>query len=851
MTQQDVVLITGSSGFIGSAVIGKLAGRYRLAGFDRAASRMPPAAAECVCIDLTSEKAVKAAFDRVRIAYGNRIASVIHLAAYYDLSGEPSPLYEKITVAGTDRLLDALKEFEVEQFVFASTMLVHAPAEPGERINEDSPVDPKWPYPWSKVETEALIRKDRGRLPVVFARLAGIYDDLGHSAFLAQQIARIYERALLSHLYPGDIRRGQAALHLDDATDAFARLIEKRKELPAELTLLVGEPETMSYDEVQRTAGNLLHGEAWETREIPKALAKAGAWVESEVLEEEPFIKPWMVDFADAHYELDISRARRLLGWEPKRSLRGALPKIIGALKSEPAGWYRANKLDPAVVAAKTPSKPETQTMEHAHASTDKMVEHHKMMREHEHMMGAEHRGTLWAHFVNILLGVWLITSPSLLGLFDPATFSDAIMRVTAERGLSSPEWRNLAMGWSDIASGALLIVFGLLSLNRRTNWAQWGAAAVGLWLLFAPLVFWAPSAAAYLNDTAVGALAITFGVLVPMMPGMSHEGMMDTRAVPPGWDYSPSTWAQRLPIIALGAVGFFIARYLAAYQMGHIDGIWEPFFPGLEAGKNGTESIITSDVSKAWPIPDAGLGAVAYMLEVLMGAMGGRTRWRTMPWMVTFFGILVVPLGVVSIYFIVIQPIQIGTWCTLCLAAALAMLIMIPFAVDELVAMGQYLRFTHRSGQPTWRLFFTGGAMEGGEEDKETDLASFRIALRQAVRGVTLPWPLVVTTLLGAWLMFTRLAFGTEPPMADSDHFVGALVVTISIIAMAEVARPLRFLNVPAGLWLIAAPWLIEGGPMVANITGALVGLAIIVLSLPRGVRSEHHYGRWDRLVV
>ena len=489
--------------------------------------------------------------------------------------------------------------------------------------------------------------------------------------------------------------------------------------------------------------------------------------------------------------------------------------------------------------------------MEHGQGNTDRMVEHHQMMREHEQMMLADHRRTLWAHFVNILLGVWLVTSPAALGLFDATFFSDAVMRVTEERGLPSPEWRNMAMGVADIASGALLVVFGLLSLNRRTTWAQWGSAGVGLWLLFAPLVFWAPSAAAYLNDTAIGALAITFSVLVPMMPGMSHEGMMDTRAIPPGWDYSPSTWAQRLPIILLGAVGFFIARELAAYQLGHSDFVSEPLFSGLEAGKNGTESIITSDVSKAWPIPDAGLGAVAYMLEVLMGAMGDRTRWRTMPWMVTFFGILVVPLGIVSIYFIVIQPIQIGTWCSLCLLAALAMLVMIPFALDELVAMGQYLRYTRRTGQPTWWLFFTGGAMEGGKEDKETDLASLRTTLSQAVRGVTLPWPLLVTTLLGMWLMFTRVAYGTVPPMADSDHLVGSLVVTISIIAMAEVTRSLRFLNVPAGLWLIAAPWLLHGGSTVANLAGALVGFAIVALSLPRGVRSPHHYGRWDRLVV
>lgn len=98
MTKPDVVVVTGSSGFIGAALINKFAGDFSLVGFDRMASHAPPPAAECVCIDLTSELGVKGAFERIRIAYGDRIASVIHLAAYYDLSGEPSPLYEQITV---------------------------------------------------------------------------------------------------------------------------------------------------------------------------------------------------------------------------------------------------------------------------------------------------------------------------------------------------------------------------------------------------------------------------------------------------------------------------------------------------------------------------------------------------------------------------------------------------------------------------------------------------------------------------------------------------------------------------------------------------------------------------------
>ena len=104
---------------------------------------------------------------------------MIHLAAYYDLSGELDPGYQTVTVQGTRRLLKGLQTgFDrVEQFVFASTMLVHAPTEPGRPINEDWPLEPKWPYPQSKVETEQLVRAEHGPIPAVILRLAGVYDE--------------------------------------------------------------------------------------------------------------------------------------------------------------------------------------------------------------------------------------------------------------------------------------------------------------------------------------------------------------------------------------------------------------------------------------------------------------------------------------------------------------------------------------------------------------------------------------------------------------------------------------------------------------------------------------------------
>lgn len=74
--ERETVIITGSSGFIGSALVRHLSARYRVIGFDRDLPPHPPAEAECVCVDLTDDASVQAAFLRVRVAYGARIASV-------------------------------------------------------------------------------------------------------------------------------------------------------------------------------------------------------------------------------------------------------------------------------------------------------------------------------------------------------------------------------------------------------------------------------------------------------------------------------------------------------------------------------------------------------------------------------------------------------------------------------------------------------------------------------------------------------------------------------------------------------------------------------------------------------
>lgn len=841
-SSKDVVVITGASGFLGRALIERLAEAYDIVGLD---FRLPPnslPSVEMVRINLTEDASVQAALARIRHGHGSRIASVIHLAGYYDLTGEPNPKYDAVTVRGTERLLRALGDFKVEQFIFASTLLVHAPTGPGRPVNEQSPLRPKTPYPDSKLRTETLLREQRGKIPIVNLRLAGIYDEGCHAAFLAQQIAHIYERQLVSYVYPGNEQSGQPYLHLADMTEAMARLIERRRDLPGDLTLLLGEPETMSYGELQAQIGQLLHGEEWETLEIPKVLAKAGQWVQEDVLEEDPFVQPWMIEQASDHYELDLTRVRQVLDWEPQHRLRQTLPAMIAALKADPPRWYRDNKLNAAKVAA-SGAAAEKAGAQAARTAQDAVPQVEAKLQE-------RHRRTLWAHLGNAAIGLWLIASPVAYGLFDmPADLSSP---PAAGHVLPPSDLRDLWLGLSEMFSGAAIALISILALARPRWWAQWLVAAIGLWLLFAPLVFWTTSAAAYAMDTLLGMLVMVLAVMVPSQPGISRTALASNADLPLGWSYSPSSYVQRVPIVALAGIGLLVSRYLAAYQLGHIDAVWDPVFGGAADAPNGTATVITSSVSKAFPIADAGFGAIAYALDMLTGAIGDQRRWRTMPWLVLAFGFLVIPLGFVSVGFIIIQPTIIGALCLLCLIQTAITIILIPYSVDEMIATLQYLAQSRRIGRSLWRVLLYGGPALREARSRGGEIGPVGGMIRDFVKGgVSYPWSLVASVAVGIYLMLTKPLFGSAPPLYFSDHVAGCLIVTIAVAAMAEVARPLRFLNIPIGLWVAASPFILTGGNIASLVAAIIAGLGLAALSLPRGERSAEHYGSWDRLIV
>ncbi|MEX0806122.1 MAG: vitamin K epoxide reductase family protein [Candidatus Binatia bacterium] len=140
---------------------------------------------------------------------------------------------------------------------------------------------------------------------------------------------------------------------------------------------------------------------------------------------------------------------------------------------------------------------------------------------------------------------------------------------------------------------------------------------------------------------------------------------------------------------------------YLALYQWRVFSTVWEPFFG------EGSRTILNSSVSRILPIPDAALGAFGYLLDAIAGIVGGRARWRKMPWIVVIFGLAIGPLGIVSVLLVILQPVLFDAWCTLCLASALISVLMIGPAADEVLASLQYLKGERLAGRSLWRAFW------------------------------------------------------------------------------------------------------------------------------------------------
>ncbi len=191
--------------------------------------------------------------------------------------------------------------------------------------------------------------------------------------------------------------------------------------------------------------------------------------------------------------------------------------------------------------------------------------------------------------------------------------------------------------------------------------------------------------------------------------------------AIPEPWHYNPSKWSQRIAISCLAMVAVLIAVYMGLYQWRLIDHVWDPAFGDQSQQVLDSE---VSDIMRKWlRIPDAIMGALAYLGDIIFALAGSTRRWQDRPWLVMLFGLDVIPLGIVSAILIFMQGTVVGAWCFLCLITAIISLVLAVLAYDEIWSSALFLHKVWKKSKSVslvWDTFWGKAseiAYQAGEE--------------------------------------------------------------------------------------------------------------------------------------
>jgi hypothetical protein len=107
----------------------------------------------------------------------------------------------------------------------------------------------------------------------------------------------------------------------------------------------------------------------------------------------------------------------------------------------------------------------------------------------------------------------------------------------------------------------------------------------------------------------------------------------------------------------------------------------------------------------------------------------------------------------------------------------------------------------------------------------------------------------LIVSLLLGIGLYAAPDTLGYDGAARVSHLITGAIVASVSLIAIADVARELRWVNLLLGAWLVLSVPLIEHDRL-ALAVAVSVGVPLTLLAVVRGRLNQRLGGGWRAVV-
>ena len=321
----STAFVTGGSGFIGGALIERLRREgwsvRALARSDDSAARVSELGAEPVRGDLENRQALEAG------AAGSEVA--FHCAAKVDEWGDPED-FERLNVFGTQNTLDACIAAGVRRFVHTGTEAALSAGQALVNVNEDAPLRPDSPilYAASKARAEQRVRAANGDgMETVVVRPRFVWGR-GDTTLLPE-LVKLVDAGRFRWIGGGD--QLTDTTNIDNTVEGL--WLAATKAPPGGVYFVTDGDPVVFREFVTSWLGT--QGVAPPSKTVPSAVAEAGAAVSERAwrLLRRPGAPPLTrlaVWVSSKQCTLDISRARRELGYEPVVTREQGLAALAG-----------------------------------------------------------------------------------------------------------------------------------------------------------------------------------------------------------------------------------------------------------------------------------------------------------------------------------------------------------------------------------------------------------------------------------------------------------------------------------------------------------------------------------------
>lgn len=346
------IVITGSSGYLGSALCADLSRDHHVVGVDRRppspALRQALPQATWVHLDISDGRAVSDALGSIARAQGG-IDCVIHFAAYYHYGRGWRREYDIHNIQGTRNVIAAACRAGAGRIIFAASIAALVPPPPGEVLTEDAGDMADFPYCRSKALGERLCAERVEELPAVVMRIGGVFSDWCELPPLYSLIRLWSRRGPIGRCIPGLGKTGFPYIHRDELVLFVRRVIEKNHTLGRHEVLFASEDGCTCHEDlfplIRRLGGRR---DCEHPLHVHPALAALFLYLKlaaNGLLFRQTYEQPWMLTYADRPLRVDTSYTRARLDWKPRDEycILNRLPALMANFRSRRRHWQARN----------------------------------------------------------------------------------------------------------------------------------------------------------------------------------------------------------------------------------------------------------------------------------------------------------------------------------------------------------------------------------------------------------------------------------------------------------------------------------------------------------------------------